>query len=99
MCVAQPIHNPTRLRRCFRAHHYQRACGHASWTSDREGHSTSARTAVGKDKRRVRMKSFQGVRHLWAFSIGLVVRANEVHVGFVRSSPSFSFLRTLSLFL
>src|SRR5262249_12587771 len=44
----------TQLRRCFRAHNYQRACGRASWTSDRSlvdmGHSTPARTAVCDDQ-------------------------------------------------
>jgi hypothetical protein len=44
----------TQLRRCFRAHNYQRACGRASWTSGRslvdKGHSTPARTAVCDDQ-------------------------------------------------
>jgi len=44
----------TQLRRCFRAHNYQRACGGASWTSGRslvdKGHSTPARTAVCDDQ-------------------------------------------------
>src|SRR5262245_62260297 len=44
----------TQLRRCFLAHNYQRACGRASWTSDRslvdKGHSTPARTAVCDDQ-------------------------------------------------
>src|SRR5262249_55823017 len=38
--------NALLLWRCFSAHNYQRACGRASWTSDRplvdQGHSTSA---------------------------------------------------------
>src|SRR5262249_27538971 len=37
-----------------RAHNHQRACGRASWTSDRplvdQGHSTSARTAICDDQ-------------------------------------------------
>src|SRR5262249_19472831 len=46
--------NALLLWRCFSAHNYQRACGRASWTSDRplvdQGHSTSARTAVCDDQ-------------------------------------------------
>jgi hypothetical protein len=44
----------TQLRRCFRAHNYQRACGRASWTSGRslvdKDHGAPARTAVCDDQ-------------------------------------------------
>jgi len=71
----------TQLRRGFRAHNYQRACGRASWTGDRslvdKGHSTPARTAVCDDQNLVLVT-------LASARCSLAVGANDPQRAFTR---------------